>query len=315
MQKLLLLFLMLLTGLTAEGQVISNTGTERSINQLHYTRLYYENDFFTATDEFYTQGIYYEIVHPWFKKLPTSKILPRLRNSTTQYGLAGQHNAYTPKKIDDPNIRYGERPYAAVVLVQLFAISTNKEKGRRLNSTFNTGFIGDIAGGHWMQKTIHKSINGIAPQGWHNQIHNDFVLNYRAEFEQKLFNAGKIALVTAKGSINAGTLNTSAGIGGNVMLGYIDGPFSRSQHYFNIYLYYTPSVSAIGYDATLQGGLLNRSSPYTINDIERITTRQRGGIVIKAGRSYIEYFYTYSSKTYETGGPHWWGGLQAGLSF
>jgi lipid A 3-O-deacylase len=44
-----------------------------SLKQDHYFRLNYDNDFFSATDRYYTQGILAELILPGIKKSPPFK--------------------------------------------------------------------------------------------------------------------------------------------------------------------------------------------------------------------------------------------------
>jgi hypothetical protein len=62
-----------------------------------------------------------------------------------------------------------------------------------------------------------------------------------------------------------------------------------------------PPLSVVGYDATLQGGLFNRTSPYAVpaNEVTRVTFQSNQGIVMSA---------------LETGSPHWWGGVRIGMA-
>src|SRR5664279_3264533 len=82
------------------AQAMDNTGSDRNIQSNRYFRINYENDFFTASDRDYTQGILIEKVHPAFGGFPLMKILWHPRHTVLKYGLAIEHNAYTPNRID-----------------------------------------------------------------------------------------------------------------------------------------------------------------------------------------------------------------------
>ena len=58
------------------AQIIDPTVTFKTIHHKSYLRFYYDNDFFTKTDYYYTQGITVEYVHPSLRKNPVTKILP-----------------------------------------------------------------------------------------------------------------------------------------------------------------------------------------------------------------------------------------------
>ena len=86
---------------------------------------------------------------------------------------------------------------------------------------------------------------------------------------------------------------------------------------FQIYLYNQPLVGLIGYDATMQGGLFNKSSPYTLkyNEINQITFQDNFGIVASFWNIYFEYYHTYLTKEFKNGRDHRWGGIKIGIAF
>jgi hypothetical protein len=90
---------------------------------------------------------------------------------------------------------------------------------------------------------------------------------------------------------------------------------SRPHHKLSLYGYWQPLINIIGYDATLQGGLFNTSSPYTIasSDMARLTFQSNAGIVMNIGKFYLEYFHTFLTKEFETGLQHSWGGVRIGV--
>src|SRR4051812_30786752 len=76
-----------------------------------YFKFNYDNDFFSATDRYYTQGIRVELSMPMFKYNPFSKVLLRLKNAKNYYGIAIEHDGFTPKSIRHDTVFVGERPY------------------------------------------------------------------------------------------------------------------------------------------------------------------------------------------------------------
>ncbi|HWZ21266.1 MAG TPA: lipid A-modifier LpxR family protein, partial [Cytophagaceae bacterium] len=99
--------------ITAFAQAIDNTASFRMINADRYVRLNYENDYFTNSDNNYTQGINIEVVSPAMKKFPTNRLLPASKSSRNQYGISIEHNGYTPESIRHNEILYGERPFSS----------------------------------------------------------------------------------------------------------------------------------------------------------------------------------------------------------
>lgn len=282
-----------------------------------HVRHFYENDYFSASDAFYTQGINMECVTPAFSKLPTKHVLLHPKNYNTQYGLSLQSNAYTPASIQDPSIRYGDRPYAASLMLQPFAIAINEEKKLRIATMLSLGVTGQIAGGQWMQETIHRNTGNVMPEGWKYQIANDAVVNYRIQAEKQIAGIKNILSVNATSCADAGTLLTKASVGANMMIGYFESPYSASwQRKFAAYIYIHPQVNAVGYDATLQGGLFTKSI-YTVPEsaIERVVADYKYGFLLRYGWLYLEYTRSETTREFTYGTPHAWGGVQIGVGF
>ena len=303
-----------LASLKAGAQAIDNTLSYKNINSDRYFRLNYENDFFSATDKYYTQGIHVELVAPWVKDFVFSKLLIH-PYSYTRYGIALEHEGYTPTSIADPNIRYGDRPFAGCFFLKTFAISLDPVKKQRFSTALSTGVIGQAAGGAEMQTAIHRWLHNITPRGWPYQIHNDALLNYQVDYEKQIVSLGHYLSIDGEGMARAGTLSDKLNAGTTIMFGYFDSPFSSTLatgHHFRIYAYEHAAVNAVAYDATLQGGLFDHSSPYTISakDVTPFVFENRFGFVVVYQRVYLEYFQSMLSHEFTTGDFHVWGGVQ-----
>lgn len=275
-----------------------------------YFRLNYDNDYFSASDFYYTQGILAELVIPAFKKLPFRHLFPRLSNAKTQYGIAIESNAYTPTSIQSDEILYGDRPFSATLMLRPFVIQTTEKT--RLSSALTLGIIGPGAGGYEMQYGIHSRTGNILPKGWQHQIANDLILNYEVNYERQLFKASNFFLLSGIAQGRLGTLSTKGGAGVGVMLGFLPGSNRRS---WNLYAYEQPQGEAIGYDATLQGGLFNKKNDYVISagQVNRLVFRNQYGFVFSWKKIYLEYFQRYITKEFKTGTDHHTGGIQAGI--
>ena len=62
--------LLFLVSLQLFAQKIDNFSSYHKINDSSYFRFHYDNDYFTSSDENYTQGYSFEIVLQDFKKNP-----------------------------------------------------------------------------------------------------------------------------------------------------------------------------------------------------------------------------------------------------
>jgi len=316
LKNLILLNASLLFALSAPAQRISNTALYRTIQSPTYFRVHYENDYFSGTDKYYTQGINLEQVHPLIGKFFTSRLLIHSGVSETKFGISVEHEGFTPTLITQPQILYGDRPFAACLFGKTFSIVNDPARRQRISSALSAGVIGPAAGGKEMQESIHHWINAVQPQGWQNQIQNDLILNYQVDYEQALLSVSYFSL-SGKAGARAGTFNTKATAGIIFMIGYFDDPFtnfSGQNRKKQVYLYAEPVVNIVGHDATLQGGFFNRTNPYVIPStaVSRFVFQGNAGLIIKINALQLEYFQSYITREFTTGNYHIWGGLRVG---
>lgn len=291
----------------------------------HYIRLHYENDYFSGTDEYYTQGVNLEWVSPSLEKNPLTHLLIVPKGGVAHYGVAIDHNAYTPTSIASNEILYGDRPFAATLLAKTFAASNHAAQRYRITSALSLGMIGKVAGAYEIQKTIHRWIGDTEPQGWQHQIKNDLVVNYEASLEKNIIRS-RYFLLNSFTAARLGTLNTKLSAGGTLLAGKLNSALTSTfantttseYQKFTFHFYVQPSIHTVIYDATLQGGLVfQRDSPYTLKpkEIERLTWQANAGFVFSIGSFYAEYFQCIISKEFESGHDHRWGGVKMGILF
>jgi lipid A 3-O-deacylase len=308
-------FLLMPFGLFA--QKIDNTASFRDVKSDNYFLFHYDNDYFTATDQFYTQGYAFELVAPIFKKNPINFLFVKLQNSSEKNGISLDHIGFTPTTIKSNEILYSDRPFAAAIFLKSFKIENDTVHKTRIASSLSIGIIGPGAFGYEMQKGIHEWIGDEIPMGWQYQIKNDVVLNYEIAHEKQLFRFKDYFALNSNLTARLGTLNTNASVGLTATLGLINSPFTATsdKNNFQIYLYSQPLANFIGYDASLQGGLFNRSSPYVIpnSDIERITLQNNFGIVMQWKSLFLEYNRVFLTREFETSKAHKWGGFKIGF--
>lgn len=314
--SLLLLSLPLSTFL-ATAQAVVNTQIERNIPSDNYIRLNYGNDYFTATDYYNTQNILLEYTHPKLGLSPIFHTLYHPETSEIIYGMAIEHNAYTPRKYERTEIQLGDRPFAGALFFKAFSIAKNITRNERITTSLSAGIVGQGAGAKQMQVFIHENTKNIIPQGWHNQVRNDVVLNYEMIYQRQLLAIDNFMCLSADAMGRVGTLSTKASVGLTIMAGYFQNPFATINikgRKIQFFAYDHPEVSVVGYDATLQGGLLNKKSPYIIEagDITRFTFRNNWGLALKIGKVHLEYYQSFITKEFNQGMDFRNGGIQIG---
>jgi len=274
------------------AQKIDNMASHRSMGSDKYFRFSYDNDFFTSSDYNYTQGYSFEFSHPALKNNPINYLLYTPKNSKKQYGLTVEHIGFTPKSLSQSEIQFGDRPYASAIMLKSFLMTIDTIHKFRFVSSLNLGLIGPGAFGKEMQVEIHRATENVIPQGWHNQVKNDLVFNYEINYEKQLY-FNKVFSLQSYSTLRLGTLFTDASFGFNFTLGGTNNSFTGTKsNKFRVYIFSQPLINVIGYDATLQGGVFNDTSPYTIpaEDIERLVYQINMGVVVKSKKIYFEYF-------------------------
>ncbi|NOT93601.1 lipid A deacylase LpxR family protein [Ferruginibacter sp.] len=316
--KIVLTILLICCACTTNAQLINNSSTFRNINRNSYFRFHYDNDYFTKTDEYYTQGITFEYVHPSIKKIPLAKLLLKPFTTTPQYGLTFNLFGYTPTSIASDSILYGDRPFNANISFKTFLIQVDEVRKQQVSTALSIGVMGKAALGYDFQYNIHRWLKNPLPHGWQHQIKNDIILNYQINYEKQLFAAGNHFLLNTTAEARAGTLNDKLSGGFNFMAGRFNKRFMPviKKAKAEYYLYGQSRVHFIGYDATMQGGLFNRKSPYTIaaNDITRVTFQADAGVIVNFKKLYLSYTQSLLTKEFRTGKYHRWGGISVGVS-
>jgi len=275
------------------AQKIDHTSSFKTMPNDNYFRIHYDNDYFAATDENYTQGYNLELVLASLSKNPVNALFLKTESDITTYGIAIEHIGFTPNDYASDDIQFGNRPFAAAIMLKSFKISTDTSKKSRITSSLSLGLMGPGAFGEEMQVGIHKATGNKIPMGWQYQIRNDVVVNYDIGFEKQLLEYSDLMTLQAQFNWQLGTLfsNVSAGLNGTV--GLMNSVFSESDQpkKFQVYVYSQAFVTVVGYDATLQGGLFSKESPYTIasGDVERLKAQFNYGLIVKTKTLYFEY--------------------------
>jgi len=286
-----------------------------------FLKISFDNDILDYTDRFYTNGIRFDFISPVLQQFPLSKLMiPYWRSGTNYYGISLVQNMYTPSTTKVQGILFGDRPYAAYLYFGTFKITNDPIKKYRQTSELDMGVIGSYSFGEYIQKSFHNEVpTNSAPLGWEYQIKNDLVLNYQFSFEKGICNRKNID-INLNGTGSLGTLYTNLS-GGFLFRTGIQNPYfinlGQAKRKFNadnklkntqLIFFFTSRGRFIGYDATLQGGLFNKSSEYTISstDIARVVYQGSAGVtfVYSGIRLDIEQFIL--SPEFQNGWWHKW---------
>lgn len=305
------------------GMTISDV----DVSQRRLVRAYYDDDAFAGTDRFYTRGIRLELIHPQFNELWLSKrILFRLGGRpTTYYGLGISQAIYTPENLTSPDMISGDRPYAGTLTLQHFLISNDLRKKIRLTTFADVGFLGPLSGAGLF---VSSNENPDRPQGWDNQIKTDILLAYGGKIEKGLLSVNG-ADVVGFASGRVGTVHTDLSVGALLRLGLVN-PYFHDLHFtersiygsrdvrdYQVFLTARAAGRLVGYDGTLQGGLFNRSSPYTIagSELKRFLPMSAIGLTFVYKIVEVGYEHNFAAARFNGVESHSWGQIHAVVAF
>lgn len=127
------------------AQRIDNTSSFRRLSQESYFRFHYDNDYFTKTDKYYSQGITLEYIHPSLRKSFLTNLLWKPYKTEPTVGLTFNLFGYTPSTIESDKILYGDRPYNANISLKVFSVQIDPVKQQQISTAFSAGIMGKAA--------------------------------------------------------------------------------------------------------------------------------------------------------------------------
>lgn len=290
------------------------------INPARQFWLMFDNDIFSNTDRYYTNGVTLGITAPQLVNLPLSFLMvsPR-RNNVVSASLSLHHAMFTPFTTKTPPALENDRPYASTLFVRYSQTSDEALSGLRISSSLDAGVIGDAALGRYFQHSVHSAVpTNDEPLGWETQIKNDLVLNYALTLQKQLYSSG-LTEIYAQGSANAGTLHTRVGFGLEAVAGifspvitplpYTYEELQNSRQKLQFGLQGGFDFRLVGYDATLQGGILNKNNIFALkpDEIERMVAHMHMGLFARYKKMGISLTQFYLSPEFKDGKQHFWG--------
>lgn len=280
-------------------------------NLRSFLELDYANDFFTATDRYYTQGVQLRHAADAWARSPTASLLLRLTADTDPlHGFFLRQECYTPASIRSDTVRTGDRPFAALLFLGQEAASTDARKGSRLRTRFRLGFLGPCASCAEEQRWIHNGLGSIEPLGWQHQVRTDMVLNYDVEATQRLVGNAWYRM-NGLGALELGTARDALTGGFRLELG--DAPRANNERDRQQRVRFTAfgqvDATAVVFDAALQGGPFQRTDPYALRaaDLERVVLAYEWGALLSFRRVELRYGERYIGRTFRNGLAHGWG--------
>lgn len=186
-------------------------------------QIYIENDKWTGTDRYYTNGLKFGFGTDAGRladllNAPSESLLRRITHGTgcVQLGLFFGQNMYTPRRITVAAPQPNDRPWAAWLYVG--GVAQRVEQDKLQTVEIDIGMVGPAALGRQVQTEWHHLVGADTPQGWGNQIPNQPGVLV-AFLEKRKYAYGSIEFVPHAG-VSVGNVMTLARTGGIVRWGH-----------------------------------------------------------------------------------------------
>lgn len=331
-------------------ETIAVTETEEPKKAKAFSTLviYFENDLFGGTDQYYTNAVQARFVSPDLKTLADDEMLPdMLDNLIERLPFAGDPDAqynvsvafgqaiYTPSDTQVREYIPGDRPYAGFLYG---AIGLHAKKGDRMDTLqFTGGIVGPSARGETAQNEVHEMRNIPTAKGWDNQLHDEpgLMLTWQRNWRLNPSSTGRGFGwdVLPRVGATAGNVLTQANMGGEARFGWnLPGDFETSlirpgggieaptddadprvRESWGWYLFAGADGRAVGRNIFLDGNTFRDS-----HDVEKkyFVADLSGGLAVIIEGVRITYTHVYRTEEFvgQERGQHF-GSLTVGVSF
>ena len=285
-----------------------------------YLILDFENDVFTYTDYYFTNGAQISYIHPGLERIRLSRFFPDAGlTALNHYGIRLRQNMYTPINPEDTLIATEDRPFAGVLYVEYFKMSTSHLQQIRVTSSIQVGVVGKPSLASLLQQNLHE----LFPAGWKYQIKDDLLINFNFQIEKRVLRK-KFQDLRVGATVKLGTYQTEFEVSTMYKAGLLPitfnpfpntkpGTSEHSEKQKKVLAWFFVDVNGKYnfHEATLDGGLFNHESPYTIgrNNRNRALLQLSTGIAFAYKRSAITLKIVYLSPELKTGYDHRWGAI------
>lgn len=169
--------------------------TKKNPGQYSTFLVYFENDLFADTDQYYTNAVkftwltkdvreYQQVLPKWL--MPATRLAPRVSPPSEEEPLAlynvafslGQ-DIYTPDNIESSTLLENERPYAGWLYGGL---ALHRKTVTHLDTfELSVGIVGPSALGEESQNSVHRYRDIDEANGWDHQLHDEpgFLLTWQ----------------------------------------------------------------------------------------------------------------------------------------
>ena len=283
-----------------------------------------ENDayIFNNSDRYYSNGL---IAH--YRFVPgTASFLSNKRADSVKrvVDIELSQKFYTPRNLTLDDVNDFDRPYAGILYLGV-TFSDFWKKNQRLEYGTELGVIGRISGSSGLQDWYHRVVGFPIPRGWRYQIPNEFIFNFKGEYNyQAWLVPGKVDVITST-SVSLGSAFTHAYQRADIRLGRLrdlnssafknsligEGSAEFGNHG---YVFAGVGYQWVGHNITIQGSPFNDRAPHT-EELEGFVNHFRVGWAFSSTNATFKITYNQLSKEITTADSHKYVALELLLRF
>jgi lipid A 3-O-deacylase len=296
MQKLLLFYIFWLGGTGLYAQTVKTDVYSKEIG------LTTENDayLFSKNDAYYTNGFFLNLRSAYEKK----------GNKLIRDYQIGQM-IFTPLDRKNPGPSGIDRPYCGYLFFQFKQTAFRKKAVIQYN--LGIGQVGSASGGEDVQNSYHKLLGYSRFSGWQYQIKNAFGADAGFTYAHTLINDSTSFKIIPVAQANLGMDFTNAKLGAYLCIGSFEDnrnsalwnarmqtKSADTYRKFELFFYIYPQVILQGYNSTVEGGLLNKSSTTEVlGKLEQWMFQDNLGMCYAQGRWTTNLAFIYQSREAE----------------
>jgi lipid A 3-O-deacylase len=255
-----------------------------------------ENDayMFSKHDAFYTNGVFLKFL--WAGERNGNKL-------TRSYEL-GQM-IYTPLIRKSQSTADIDRPYCGYLFLK-YHEANFLPKEAFLQYSASLGVVGPNSWGEGMQNSYHRLLGYGRFAGWQYQVQNAIGIDLGLSYARTLWEDSSWIKLVPAGQLNLGATFTNARIGMYTCLGIFEKNANSAlwnarvqskavdtRKNYELFFYWYPQVIVQGYNATVEGGLLNKGNGAALGTTEPWMFQQNWGFCYAQGRwtTRVEFVY------------------------
>ncbi len=227
-----------------------------------------DNDFYLLndSDRYYSNGLFFN--YRWASRKTSDQ-----DSAKRVFDVGIAHRIYTPQDLLISDFDDFHRPYAGILSGGV-SYATYRKKTIRRSFGLELGLIGEASGGQGFQEWYHNAVSFPAPRGWEYQIPNEFIIDFKGEFNRQIVLTPGVLDLISSTSFSLGTGFTHAMQRIDIRLGKLQ--WLRNSSFTNAlmgagsdqtprhnYIFLGYGLQYVAHNITINGSIWNNSAPHT----------------------------------------------------